>query len=252
MKPSRNWLDRGGGNLERLKQRNVQSNIIIVGLLLIATIGCLSLADYLREYTNRNIYLYLNWDVFLAWVPVGLALLINIVYVYMKKNLNLRRILLLLIGMAWLFFYPNSAYLITDMLHPFVHYKPEPGERFTHDIEFWYHLILFFSAALIGLLLSIVSLFSVHGLVRRTFSEITGWMFAVIILMLSSLGIYIGRFIRWNSWDVLLQPYKIFHDTLLMLTDPEQLQHVLPFTGMIFAVTLISYCVVYCFSYMRK
>ncbi|MEC0094276.1 DUF1361 domain-containing protein [Paenibacillus macquariensis] len=238
--------------MRRLKQRNVQPNIAILVLLLIATIGCLSLAVYLREYTNRQLYLYLNWDVFLAWVPVGLTLLMNIVYVYMNKNRTFRWISLLLIGLAWLFFYPNSAYLITDMLHPFVHYKPEAGERFTQDLEFWYHLILFFSAALIGLLLSIVSLFSVHGLVRRTFGEITGWIFALIILMLSSLGIYIGRFVRWNSWDVLLKPSKIFQDTLLLLTDPEQLQHVLPFTGMIFAVTLISYCVVYCFSYMKR
>lgn len=219
---------------------------------MIATIACLALAEYLREYTKREIYLYLNWDIFLAWVPVGFVLLMSIVYVYVNKNRTWRRILLLLIGFAWLFFYPNSAYLITDMLHPFVHYKPGPGERFTHDLEFWYHLILFFSAALIGLFLSIYSLYVVQELVRKSFGRITGWMFAVIILMLSSLGIYIGRFVRWNSWDVLLKPYKIFQDTLLMLTDPEQLQHVLPFAGMIFAVTLISYCVVYCFSYMRK
>lgn len=219
---------------------------------MIATIACLSLAEYLRNYTKREIYLYLNWDVFLAWVPVGCTLLMTIVYIYVNKNRTWRRILLLLIGLAWLFFYPNSAYLITDLLHPFVHYKPAPGERFTHDLEFWYHLIIFFSAALIGLFLSIYSLFVVHGLVRKSFGWITGWMFTVIILMLSSLGIYIGRFIRWNSWDVLLNPYKLFRDTFLMLTDPVQLQHIMPFTGLIFAVTLLSYCVVYCFSYMRK
>lgn len=138
------------------------------------------------------------------------------------------------------------------MLHPFVHYKPEPGARFTDDIEFWYHFIIFFSAALIGLLLSIYSLFLVQGLVRRTFGRITGWVFAVVVLMLSSLGIYIGRFVRWNSWDVLLKPHVIIRDTYLMLTDQEQLQLIIPFTGMIFAVTLISYCVVCCFSYIRK
>jgi uncharacterized membrane protein len=242
----------GGGKLEILRQKKVQSNILILGLLFLATIGCMSLVVYIREYTQRNIYLFLNWDMFLAWVPVVFMCFMNIVYVKVNKNRTLRMILLILLGLAWLFFYPNSAYLITDMLHPFVHYKPEPGARFTHDLEFWYHLILFFSAALIGLFLSIYSLFSVQELVRKAFGRMTGWVFAVIILMLSSFGIYIGRFIRWNSWDVLLRPDVILKDTYLMLTDREQLHHIIPFSGMIFTVTLLSYSVVYCFSYMRS
>ncbi|WP_438350054.1 DUF1361 domain-containing protein [Paenibacillus sp. FA6] len=237
--------------MKSLRRKNVQGNIIILGLLLISTIGCLSLAEYIRGYTQRNIYLFLNWDMFLAWVPIGFTLLMNIVYVYVNKNRTWRWILIISIGVAWLFFYPNSAYLITDMLHPFVHYKPEPGTRFTHDIEFWYHLILFFSSAIIGLFLSIYSLFMVQGLVRRTFGRITGWMFTVIILLLSSFGIYIGRFVRWNSWDVFLNPYVIYRDTILMLTDQEQLQRIIPFTGLIFAVTLLSYSVVYCFTYLK-
>jgi uncharacterized membrane protein len=230
----------------------VQSHIIILGLLFIATIGCMLLGVYIREFTQRNIYLFLNWDMFLAWVPVVFMWLLNIVNAYVNKHRIWRLILLISIGLAWLFFYPNSAYLITDMLHPFVHYKPEAGARFTHDLEFWYHLILFFAAALIGLFLSIYSLFSIQELVRKAFGRMTGWVFAVIILMLSSFGIYIGRFIRWNSWDVLLKPEVILQDTYLMLTDREQLHHIIPFFGMIFTVTLLSYSVVYCFSYMRS
>ncbi|GAB6990575.1 hypothetical protein JCM16418A_26250 [Paenibacillus pini] len=196
--------------------------------------------------------MFLPWDMFLAWVPVGLVLLLACIATTLKKSMG-KRVLVILIGLAWLFFYPNSAYLITDLIHPFVHYRrPDAGMNFTRDIEFWYHLSIFFSAALIGLLLGVWSLYIVHQLMKKVYGAIIGWTIAIFILLLSSFGIYIGRFVRWNSWDLLLKPGEIIQDTVHMLTDIEQLRLILPFSTLIFAVTLISYLVVYFFTLVGK
>lgn len=238
--------------LKGLEEMNVRTKLVLLLLLGAATLCCLSLGAYLRHHTGRNIYLFLNWDVFLAWVPAGLALLLDIVFVYLKKPIMIRRLLLMSIGLIWLFFYPNSAYLVTDMLHPFIHYRPVQYGRLLFDIEFWYHMLLFFSAALIGLFLSIYSLYSVQILVRQAFGRLVGWLFTVCVLLLSSLGIFIGRFVRWNSWDLLSEPVTILKDTHFILTDANQLRLLLPFTAIIFVLTLLSYSFVYSFTYLKK
>lgn len=237
--------------MKRLEELNGLAKLLLLLLLGAATICCLSLGGYLRHHTGKGIYLFLNWDMFLAWVPAGLALLLDLVFVYMKKSVLLRRLLLVPLGFIWLFFYPNSAYLVTDTLHPFVHYHPVYG-GFLIDIEFWYHLLLFFSAALIGLFLGIYSLYSVQTLVRQAFGQLVSWIFAIGVLLLSSLGIFIGRFVRWNSWELLSEPVSILKDTHFILTDANQLRLLLPFTAIIFVLTLLSYSFVYGFTYLKR
>ncbi|BBH18929.1 hypothetical protein Back11_02740 [Paenibacillus baekrokdamisoli] len=238
--------------MKGLQEINLQSKSILLVILLAATLGCLSLGVYVRHYTSRPIYLFLNWDVFLAWVPAFFSLLIDFVFVYIKKYRLVRTLLLLPLGLMWLFFYPNAAYLITDMLHPFIHYRSNANGSFILDLEFWYHLILFFTAALIGLFLSIYSLYSVQELVRQSFGRLMSWLFAVCVLALSSFGIYIGRFIRWNSWDVIMKPKAIVRDLHSILTDTAQLHLLLPFTALIFAVSLLGYSFVYGFTYLKR
>ncbi|UHA74583.1 DUF1361 domain-containing protein [Paenibacillus sp. 481] len=198
---------------------------------------------YVRAYTGRTIYTFLNWDMFLAWVPVGFACMLHLVFYHMQPKQWPRTLLITVVGLLWLLFFPNSAYLITDMLHLFIHFKPEPGVRFTHDIEFWYHLILFFSAALIGVLLSFYSLYTVQQVVKKAYGAATSWAFAIIVLLLSSFGIYIGRFVRWNSWDVFVRPDRIVQDIVMIVTDEQKLKLFVPFVLILFAVQGFVHCV---------
>ena len=195
---------------------------------------CLSEASYGEKPLS-----ILELGCVLAWVPAGLAALLDVVFTYIKKPVLVRRLLLAALGLIW-FFLPEFGYLITDMLHPFIHYHPAQYGRFLFEIEFWYHLLLFFSAALIGLFLSIYSLYSVQTLVQQAFGQLVGWLFTVGVLLLSSLGIYIGRFVRWNSWDLLSEPVTILKDTHFILTDANHLRLLLPFTAIIFVLTLLS------------
>ncbi len=103
------------------------------------------------------------------------------------------------IGATWFFFFPNAPYLVTDLLHVFVRYSFDPTERFWIDVVFWQHLFTLFTIAILGVLLGSYSLFSVQSLVRISFGVITSWIFVIVVLILSSFGIYIGRFVRWNS-----------------------------------------------------
>lgn len=235
-----------------LRMKHVQSRLAILGILCVFSLACLFLARYIRQYTGRNVYTFLHWDIFLAWVPVFCVLLIELVYWGKWTSHRIRVLIMSLLGLIWLAFYPNSAYLITDMLHPFVHYKPAAGIRFTHDIEFWHHLLVFVSAAWIGLTLGIYSLYILHSLVARSFGWITGWSFAIVVLALSSVGIYIGRFVRWNSWDLLTKPGIRIQELYHMLFDPVRLYHLSSFSLLIFGITILSYGCVYCFTIIRK
>ncbi|WP_052736970.1 DUF1361 domain-containing protein [Paenibacillus algorifonticola] len=211
------------------------------------------MADHLRAVTGREIYLFLDWDVFLAWVPLGLSLIIELAAFYLKKMQTAVKMLILLpLGLVWLLFYPNAAYLITDMLHPFMRVQADGGGHFVQTMEFWQHLFIFLTAASVGVLLSVVSLYSLHQLVRQAFGIVTGWLFAVVILLLSSFGIYIGRFVRWNTWDVWARPHVVFGQLYEIVTNAKAELLLIPFTLSIFAFTLFFYVVFYAFTWMRR
>jgi uncharacterized membrane protein len=149
------------------------------------------------------------------------------------------------VGLLWLFFYPNAAYLITDLLHPFNRYPIAAGTRFWEELLFWDHLLTLLFAALLGLALATVSLASVHHLVRRAGGSLAGWAFAVLVLLLSSFGIYLGRFIRWNSWDLLRHPGYVLEETLAYFTDAANVAHMVGFCKWIFLITFFCYVVHY-------
>ncbi|WP_322905817.1 DUF1361 domain-containing protein [Paenibacillus campi] len=215
--------------------------LVMLVVLGIATLFCFWIGSHLRVYTGRELYRFLNWDIFLAWVPALLALLLDGA-IALSRYWRLRlvgKIVIVLLGICWLFFYPNAAYLVTDLIHPFVHYRP--SGRFAEDLEFWYHLFLFFNAGTLGLGLGTYALSSVQQHIAERYGLWRSWLFAALVLILSSIGIYIGRFIRWNSWDVFTQPHNVLNDMMTVVNDPSQLRFMLVFTGMMLIISGIGY-----------
>jgi uncharacterized membrane protein len=100
------------------------------------------------------------------------------------------------LAVLWLLFLPNAPYILTDILHL----------TRSADAPLWYDLALLLSCSGTGLLLGYLSLVDVQEIVARRFSPIVGWVFALMSLVLSGFAIYLGRFLRWNSWDVLFTP----------------------------------------------
>ncbi|MGO4528735.1 DUF1361 domain-containing protein [Paenibacillus sp. 2TAF8] len=182
-------------------------------MLMFMTLFCLGIAAYLRAKLGSNMYAFLGWDMFLAWVPLLISLLMA--YVFQRKAVRpgwLGMTLAALLGLIWLFFLPNAAYLFTEMLHAFRYFTAQPGSRFWFTMDFWYSLTLAFAVAIVGLLLSTCSVMQIQQLLHRFVHRFVCWMVVAIILLLSSIGVYIGRFIRWNSWDLVSQPGQIMID----------------------------------------
>ena len=151
--------------------------------------------------TGQLNYIFLAWNLFLAWIPFAISQ--NI------ENVTNRLKTFFLIGL-WLLFLPNAPYIITD----FLHLKPRP------PIPYWYDILLLFSASLNGLLLGILSLLSVEKfLARRYGNRITG-LLILSSFFLCAFGIYMGRYLRWNSWDILVNPLGIAGDILERIFNP--------------------------------
>jgi uncharacterized membrane protein len=108
-------------------------------------------------------------------------------------------------------------------------------------VPLWYDLLLLLSFAWTSLMFGFVSLSDMQQLVKQRFNATTGWLFACAALLLGSFGIYLGRFLRWNSWDVLTQPQQLAWDILERVGNP--LAHVgaYGFTVLLTAFLLLAY-----------
>ena len=154
--------------------------------------------------TGRLMFLFLVWNLFLAVIPFALSTMLG------TARGPLRARLLVPVGAAWLLFFPNAPYILTDLFHL---------ERRV-GVPYWYDLALILSCAWNGLMLTYASLSDMQGLVQRRLGTGAGWAFATVALLLSSFGIYLGRYLRFNSWDVLANPLTLFFDILNRILHP--------------------------------
>ncbi len=149
--------------------------------------------------------LFLPWNLFLAAVPLAASTAL--------VGLDARRArpsALLALGVVWLLFLPNAPYILTDL----VHLGPRTG------VPFWYDLALLLSAAGTGLLAAYVSLADVQTVLTRRVGTAAAWAASVGALFLSAFGVYLGRELRWNSWDVLTAPGALLADIASRVLDP--------------------------------
>lgn len=158
-------------------------------------------------------YRFLIWNLFLTWIPLGFSVLINYLYTSYKRNI-FKTLLILCLGVFWIAFYPNAPYIITDFIHLC-------GVNFTFisngvNINFllWYDFIMIALCILTGFLIGFVSLYIIHRLLIDRFNSFFAWIFVIAMLFLSGYGIYLGRFIRWNSWDIISRPKLLYHSIL--------------------------------------
>jgi uncharacterized membrane protein len=145
--------------------------------------------------TGSTYYAFLLGNLFLACVPLFLSTILRL-----ASRFGWRWPIQFGVFGLWLLFLPNAPYILTDILHL---------TRASHAPA-WYDLALLLSCSGTGLLLGYLSLIDVQGIVARNYGSAWGWIFAVVTLVLSGFAIYLGRFLRWNSWDVLIDPARVF------------------------------------------
>jgi uncharacterized membrane protein len=179
----------------------------IVALLSLLLSSAFAVALFVARalYTGSDHYRNLLWNLFLAWIPFVVALV-----VYDRHRRGAAGAALLAPAVLWLLFLPNAPYLVTDFFLL----------RWIGGAPVWFDVIMLTAFAWVGLLLGFVSLYLVHRVARDRLGAATGWLLVLATLALSSFGIYLGRFLRWNSWDFLVRPGAILADVWTRLSDP--------------------------------
>jgi uncharacterized membrane protein len=150
------------------------------------------------------VFLFLVWNLFLAWIPFLIA------YNLERLKGSFGKILIWPALICWLLFLPNAPYLITDIIH----LRPRP------PLPLWYDTTMLFAFAWTGLMLGFFSLIYARNFWSKHIHKNTTGLFVFASLALCSLGIYIGRFQRWNSWDILLRPGELLQDIFEILFHP--------------------------------
>jgi uncharacterized membrane protein len=137
----------------------------------------------------------------------------------------------------WLLFFPNAPYILTDLFH-----LRHPRE----SVPVWFDTLLINWFAWTGMLLGVFSLYLMHHIVRKAFGRITGWLFVFFVGTLCGVGIYIGRFLRWNSWDVIFHPIDRLSEFLNYAANPS-LQSVV-FISVFSSLFIFIYVTTYSFG----
>ncbi|MCV7099756.1 DUF1361 domain-containing protein [Mycobacterium palustre] len=167
---------------------------VVLAASLVATTG-LTLALGITDSAPPQAYptQLFAWNLVLAWVPVLFAT---------GFAAARWRIWLVPLGLGWLAFVPNAPYLVTDLVH------------LGGGAELWWHVAQYGVAAWTGVLLGVVSMHLVCQRIEREFGPVTGWIAVIASVGLCAIGVAIGRFQRWNSWDLVTQPRAVVATTL--------------------------------------
>jgi uncharacterized membrane protein len=193
-----------------------------LGLL---TLFSVSLIVVRYVYSSEPLFGGLIWNLFLAWIPFGLAILI-----YDRHRAGTRPLRLLPLAALWLLFLPNAPYIVTD----FKHLVPSPV------VPLWVDVVVIAAPAWTGMLLGFLSLYLVQAVVRNLAGSRVAWTAAVAVLGLASFGIYLGRVLRWNSWDVLANP-QVLADLDGVLGDPRAIGMTVLLAGFLTSSYLVLY-----------
>ncbi|MDT0646343.1 DUF1361 domain-containing protein [Zunongwangia sp. F260] len=155
-------------------------------------------------------YFFLIWNLLLAGIPFLLSQFLETIC----KN---KSTFFVIMG-VWLLFLPNSFYVITDLIH-----------LKTSEMKI-YDSLMISSFALLCLFLGFSSMQKVSLILSRKFSSLHNFILNSLILFLCSFGIYLGRFLRYNSWDLFNNPFNLVKDCLNFIRFPVQHHYVWVFT----------------------
>jgi uncharacterized membrane protein len=196
---------------------------------------CVATLEYRIHRTGDPFYGFLVWNLILAWVPFALAL---VVYDSMRRGL---RVVAAAFGVLWMVFFPNAPYLLTD----FIHLKTSTSA------PLWYDALMLSAFAWTGLLLGFASLYLIQIVLRRAVGPALTWAFVVVALALASFGVYIGRFIRFNSWDALLRPGRVARVIENQLENPLEHPRLIASLVVLTGFLVVGYLVLYSFAGLR-
>jgi len=202
---------------------------LTVPALLAASAFCVLLVVFRRHHTGEPFYDFLVWNLVLSWVPFVLALA---AYARARRG---RGPLVVVLGVLWLLFFPNAPYLLTDFIH--LHESS--------STPLWYDALMLAAFAWAGLALGFASLYVMQTIWERATGVLVSWLGVVGALALASFGVYLGRFLRFNSWDALVRPGRIADVVRANVENPVQHPRLVAALVVLTGALTVAYLVVY-------
>lgn len=202
--------------MNTLKTYFVKYNALYLNLFISISFA-FTLLLFRIKITHSYFYVFLVWNLFLASIPFLITQIMK-----QKIKWQSSKIISFLAFSLWLLFLPNSPYIITDL----VHLQNE------NSTLLWLDLFLVFVFALNGLLLGLLSLKDMYSLLVARFGKKVASITIFQVCLLSGYGIYLGRFLRFNSWDILTNPKNLFLDIIHSIYEPKVWLIVFAFGGL--------------------
>ncbi len=215
--------------------------LLVVAL---SMLSCLVLVLVRYGLTGRFSQSYLIWNLVLAAVP---ALIARYGTLLASRQTTPKRSQVCTIGSfaVWLVFYPNAPYVFTDFIH--VVRRANLGAVALPWLSqadlLWYDIVMNAAFAFVGHYMGLVSMYIMHGAMRAMFGRVAGWSLMVPAILLSGFGIHIGRFSRFDSWDLIMQPVQTMRVISQSLADPAALLFSTAFAFFIALTYIIFYIV---------
>ena len=166
---------------------------------------CFGLSLFRAFYSGTNVFLFLNWNLFLAFIPWLFSS-----FIVIHPKLQSKKLAVFIVLATWLLFFPNAPYILTDLFHL----------RLQLSMPVWFDLVLIMSFAWTGLLFGFMSLADIESFLRKFASPKITAAIVSLLLFLGSFGIYLGRYLRWNSWDIISEPLNLLYDIGDRFLDP--------------------------------
>ena len=222
------------------------------GLLLISGLAAtplLFLVVLRYALTGRFSQGYLLWNLLLAAVPgfIGVLAAARVARIRVAEAPSRKAAAAWGVAgfLAWMAFYPNAPYIFTDFIHVISKANlGSPAAAWMSELDLlWYDIVMNSAFAFVGHYLGLVSMYVVHGMLRDLFGRVAGWTLLAPAMLLAGLGIHLGRFERFNSWDLVFNPFSALSAALDALADPASLLFSLVFAVFIGLTYLIFYLV---------
>lgn len=180
----------------------LQNKFETLSLITVTVAMSIFLLIFRIKLNKSFFYLFLIWNLILAIIPYIITMYLSVT--------KLNKFKLILWFCLWLLFLPNAPYIITDLLHL----------RVSNSQFLWLDILVILSFASSGLLLFFLSLNEMKKLLLINFKKLSVTYTITIIIFLSSFGVYLGRYLRYNSWEIISQPKHLFSDILNKLLHP--------------------------------
>lgn len=186
----------------------------IISILTLSMVFSIVLLMIRMKLNHSFFYLFLVWNLFLAVIPYAIT-------TYLISLKNIKKISLLFYGGIWLLFLPNAPYIITDLLHL----------RLSNIHFMWLDVLLVTSFAFNGMMLFFLSLMDMETILKKYLNKKNIYHILHFVCIITGFGMYLGRFLRYNSWEIIQHPSALFTDIINIIIQPSLHIEAWIFTG---------------------